>query len=91
MKISVKKYNNDISRAYRVMMRKLNAEGFYTETKRKSFYISKKEKEREDKKAGIKRYRKAEAKRRALMDKLEQKQGFSKKKRTNNNNKRPSK
>ena len=37
MKISVKRYNNDISKAYRIMMRKLNAEGFYTDTKRKSF------------------------------------------------------
>ena len=79
MKISVKRYNNDVSKAYRIMMRKLNAEGFYTDTKRKSFYVSKSEKAREDKKAGIARYKKAEAKRRALADKLEQKQAFNKK------------
>lgn len=79
MKISVRKYNNDVSRAYRVMMRKLNADGYYTETKRKNFYVSKQEKLREDKKAGISRYRKAEAKRKALLDKLEQRQGYAKK------------
>ena len=81
MKISVKRYNNDVSRAYRIMMRKLNAEGFYTEVKRKSFYVSKKEKEREDKKAGVKRYKKAEKKREELLQKLENKQFSNKKKR----------
>jgi hypothetical protein len=84
MKISVKRYSNDVSRAYRVMMRKLNAEGYYTDTKRKAFYISKSEKAREDKKSGIARYRKAESKRVALLDKLEQKQGFTKPKKTYN-------
>ena len=79
MKISVKRHSNDVSKAYRIMMRKLNAEGFYTDTKRKSFYVSKSEQAREDKKAGIARYKKAEAKRRALVDKLEQKQAFTKK------------
>ena len=81
MKISVKRYNNDVSRAYRIMMRKLNAEGFYTEVKRKSFYVSKKEKEREDKKAGVKRYKKVEKKREELLQKLENKQFSNKKKR----------
>ena len=51
MKVSVKKYNNDVSRAYKVMMRKLNAEGFYIDAKRKSFFISKQEQVRLDKKA----------------------------------------
>lgn len=89
MKISVKRYSNDVSRAYRVMMRKLNAEGFYTDTKRKAFYVSKSEKAREDKKAGVARYRKAESKRKALLDKLEQKQGFHKPKKSFDNNRKP--
>lgn len=84
MKISVKRYSNDVSRAYRVMMRKLNAEGYYTDTKRKAFYISKSEQAREDKKAGTARYKKAESKRVALLDKLEQKQGFTKTKKPHN-------
>jgi hypothetical protein len=79
MKVSVKKYNNDVSRAYKVMMRKLNAEGFYIDAKRKSFFISKQEQVRLDKKAGIARYKKAESKRRILREKLEQRQGFTKK------------
>lgn len=79
MKISIKRYNNDVSKAYRVMMRKLNAEGFYTELKNKSFHVTKSQKEREERKMGIKRYKKAEAKRQALLLKLENKNSFSKK------------
>lgn len=80
MKISVKKYNNDISRAYKTMMRKLNADGFYTEVKKKKFFTSKSELAREERKAGISRYKKAESKRRSLMDKLEKQQSFGNKK-----------
>jgi hypothetical protein len=87
MKISVKRYGNDVSKAYRIMMRKLNADSFYTDTKRKAFYMSKREKDREDKKAGTARYRKAEAKRKELLDKLENKQRFSRDKNSTRRNK----
>jgi len=79
MKISIKKYNNDVSKAYKIMMRKLNADGYYADAKRGSYYISKSEKLREAKKAGRARYKKAEAKRQALLEKLEKKAGYSKK------------
>ena len=46
---------------------------------KKSFFISKQEQVRLDKKAGIARYKKAESKRRILREKLEQRQGFTKK------------
>jgi len=71
MKVSVKRYNNDVSRAYKAMMRRLNKDGYYDESRRKKFYVSKKEQEREDKKAGVQRYRKQEKKRIELLDKLE--------------------
>jgi len=87
MKISIKKYNNDVSKAYKIMMRKLNADGFYTDAKRQSYYISKSEKLREAKKAGKARYRKAEAKRQALMQKLERKAGYTKKQKKTPNSK----
>lgn len=73
MKISVKKYNNDVSKAYRIMMRKLNAEGFYNDLRKKDHYISKSQQIREDKKVGTKRYKRSEAKRLALLEKLENK------------------
>jgi len=71
MKLSVKRYNNDVSKAYRILMRKLNKDGYYEETRRNKFYISKSEQQREEKKSGIQRYKRAEQKRIELLDKLE--------------------
>jgi ribosomal protein S21 len=71
MKLSVKRYNNDVSKAYRILMRKLNKDGYYEEIRRNNFYISKSEQQREEKKSGIQRYKRAEQKRVELLDKLE--------------------
>jgi Ribosomal protein S21. len=71
MKLSVKRYNNDVSKAYRILMRKLNKDGYYEDTRRNKFYISKSEQERLEKKSGIQRYKRAEQKRIELLDKLE--------------------
>ena len=73
MKVTVKRYNNDVSKAYKTLMRKLNKEGHYTEIKRNEFFVSKSEAKREAKKAGIKRQRKADIKREELLVKLEKK------------------
>ena len=78
MKINVKKYNNDVGKAYRVMMRKLNNEGFYTEIKRREFFISKGEQQRVDRKVGRKRFLKAEKKREQLFEKMESRGAFNK-------------
>lgn len=71
MKLSVKRYNNDVSKAYRILMRKLNKDGYYEDTRRNKFYISKSEQERLEKKSGTQRYKRAEQKRIELLDKLE--------------------
>lgn len=71
MKVSVKRYSNDVSRAYKAMMRRLNKDGYYDDINKKKFYVSKREQEREDKKAGIQRYKKQEKKRIELLDRLE--------------------
>lgn len=83
MKISVKKYNNDVGKAYKVMMRKLNNEGYYTELRKREYFISKGEKERESKKVGRKRFLKAEKKRELLFEKLEKRNSFVKKRAKN--------
>ncbi len=80
MKINVKRYNGDVGKAYKVMMRKLNNEGFYTELKKRERFISKGEQERENKKVGKKRFMKAEKKREMLFEKMEKRVPFSRNK-----------
>jgi|DEB0MinimDraft_6_1074348.scaffolds.fasta_scaffold19494_4 ribosomal protein S21 len=83
MKINVKRFNNDVGKAYKVMMRKLNNEGFYTDLKKREYFTSKGEQQRLDKKVGRKRFLKAEKKRQELFEKLERRIPNSK--RPNNN------
>ena len=56
MKITV--YNNDVSKAYRILQKKLNNEGTLRELKEREFFRSKGEKKRLDRKRGIVRYKK---------------------------------
>ena len=56
MKITV--YNNDISKAYRTLQKKLNNEGILKELKEREYYLSKGEKNRLARKRGIARFKK---------------------------------
>ena len=69
MKIQV--YNNDISKAYRVLQKKLNNEGILKELKEREYYLSKGEKNRLARKRGIARFKKAEKKRLIAQEKAE--------------------
>tara|TARA_R110000744_G_scaffold15538_1_gene43232 strand:- start:254 stop:556 length:303 start_codon:yes stop_codon:yes gene_type:complete len=69
MKITV--YNNDVSKAYRILQKKLNSEGTLRELKEKEFFTSKGEKKRLDRKRGIVRYKKQEKKRLIALEKAE--------------------
>ena len=53
MKITV--YNNDVSKAYRILQKKLNNEGTLRELKEREFFRSKGEKKRLERKRGITR------------------------------------
>ena len=69
MKIEV--YNNDVTKAYRVLQKKLNNEGFLKKLKEREYFMSKGEKKRLEKKRGIARYKKAEKKRHIAQEKAE--------------------
>lgn len=71
MKIFVK--YNDITRAYKVLMKKINDEGTFKTLKSKEFYLSKSQKERAKKKIALSRFRKEEKKRRLVEAKQEEK------------------
>ena len=69
MKITV--YNNDVSKAYRILQKKLNNEGTLRELKEREFFRSKGEKKRLERKRGIVRYKKQEKKRMIALEKAE--------------------
>ena len=69
MKITV--YNNDVSKAYRILQKKLNNEGTLRELKEREFFRSKGEKKRLERKRGIVRYKKQEKKRLIALEKAE--------------------
>lgn len=69
MKITV--YNNDVSKAYSILQKKLNNEGTLRELKEREFFRSKGEKKRLERKRGIVRYKKQEKKRMIALEKAE--------------------
>ena len=69
MKIEV--FNNDISKAYRILQKKLNSEGILKELKEREYYLSKGERKRLEQKRGIARFKKQEKKRLIAQDKAE--------------------
>ena len=69
MKIEV--FNNDISKAYRILQKKLNSEGILKELKEREYYLSKGERKRLERKRGIARFKKNEKKRLIAQEKTE--------------------
>ena len=69
MKITV--YNNDVTKAYRILQKKLDNEGILRELKEREFFRSKGEKKRLERKRGIVRYKKQEKKRLIALEKAE--------------------
>lgn len=53
MIVYTKRFKGDALRSYKVLMRKLNKEGFYQEAKKKDFFKSKGETKREQEARGI--------------------------------------
>jgi len=73
MEISTKKYKGNALRAYKVLMRKLSADGFYQELRAKEYFRSKAELRREAESKGKIRAKKKQAK---IMQKLEAESNF---------------
>jgi len=70
MKIVVK--NNNAVKAYKVLMKRLNKDGFFKELKEKQYYMSKGERKREKHKLAVVKAKKEQAKRQEYMLKEEQ-------------------
>jgi ribosomal protein S21 len=69
MRIIVK--HNDANKAFKLLNRKLHEDNLFIDLKEKQFYKSKSEKRREAKKRAIARFKKEQAKRDILLEKLE--------------------
>jgi len=69
MKIIVR--NNDAVKAYKIMMKKLDTDGFFKELKTKKHYLSKSNKKREKRKYAMKRHKKLQIKRDEIFEKQE--------------------
>jgi ribosomal protein S21 len=63
--------NNDPIKAYKLLSKKLLQEGIVNEVRERMYFKSKSQKAREDKKRGIAKYKKQEAKRQMIADKIE--------------------
>lgn len=69
MKIIVR--NNDATKAFKLLNRKLHEDNLFVDLREKQFYKSKSEKKRERKKRAVARFKKEQAKRDAILEKLE--------------------
>ena len=58
MQIYTRKYGGDPMRTYKVLMRKLNKEGYFQELKEKTYFKSKSQKKRESEEQGTIRTKK---------------------------------
>ena len=83
MKIYVR--NNDISKAYRILNKKLHAEGFFKEIREKQFFKSKSEKKREALRAAKARWQKKRKLLEAQFEKQERNMLRNKKKQNQQN------
>lgn len=70
MKIYVR--NNDVIKAYKILTKKINDEGFLKTLKSKEHYLSKSQKIRVKKKAALARFRKEQKKKKQILDRQEQ-------------------
>lgn len=86
MKIIVK--NNDAVKAYKVLMKKLNKDGFFQELKNKKFYRSKGQKDREKHKLAVIKAKKEQTKRQEILLKEEKRVIIDAKKRSRERKKR---
>ncbi len=55
--------NNNVDQALRILKKKLQLDGFFNELREREHFVSKGEKRRHDKAAGIRRYKKEQKKR----------------------------
>ena len=67
----VEVYRNDVSKAYKVLQKKLNADGALKKLKEKEYYISRSEQGRIKHKRAVARYKKQEKKRIAAIERAE--------------------
>ena len=79
MIVYTKKYKGDALRTYKVLMRRLNKEGFYQEVKSKEYFKSKGDKKREEIARGVAKEQKRQKLKEQQMERAEY--GFKKKKR----------
>ena len=61
MRVDVR--NNNVDQALRILKKKLQLDGFFNELREREHFVSKGEKRRHDKAAGIRRYKKEQKKR----------------------------
>lgn len=78
MIVYTKKFKGDPLRAYKVLMRKLNKEGFYQESKKKDYFKSRGEVKREQEARGVVKEQKRQKLKEMQMERAEY--GFKKKK-----------
>jgi len=71
MKIFVK--HNDVAKAYKILMKKINDEGVFKTLKSKEYYLSKSQKNKVKKKTALSRFRKEQKKKKIIEARQEEK------------------